>query len=70
MFNNSMFKLFWTIFSLGAPGNISSPFELKPVLWLRKIEGNPVLWTCEILGAQHKISIKKLSIIFLLKKIS
>ena len=28
---------------------------------LRKIEGSPVLWTCEILGAQHIISIEKVT---------
>ena len=27
---------------------------------LTKIEGSPVLWTCEIQGAQHMISMKKL----------
>ena len=27
---------------------------------LRKIEGSPVLWTCEIQGTQHKMSMKKL----------
>ena len=28
---------------------------------LRKIEGSPVLWTCEILGAQHIISMEKVT---------
>ena len=28
---------------------------------LRKIVGSPVLWTCEILGAQHIISIEKVT---------
>ena len=27
---------------------------------LRKIEGSPVLWSCEIQGAQHRICMKKL----------
>ena len=26
---------------------------------LRKIQGNPLLWNCEILGAQHMICMKK-----------
>ena len=31
---------------------------------LRKIEGSPVLWTCEIQGAQHIISIEKSNILW------
>ena len=58
------FVLLLYIHRLKSESNISSPFELKPVLRLRKIEKSPLLWTCEILGAQRKISIKKLRFLY------
>ena len=47
----------------GSFGFDSDPqlYDLQPSQGcaLRKIEGNPVLWTCEIQCAQHMISMKK-----------